>query len=614
MESLVRFSKTERRSFHDTEYILSVSGDNESLSIEVEHAQDGRRWRAKFAARFIEEITQRTGNAKAFDVFVRMLLSALAQESDSVYLDILTARDLEMLRRHANPQGPPATTSTASQSDKRYMILTYRAEFDKVHYPLPLAMDEQSEEDRLRSMVERLRTQLSQAQGTIIKLEQKASEQEAAGWQPSQDSDRVGQLQREKVDLGEALQKVQKEADQLRSELRLRVSHSGHGSDELQKLRGELTRMKGENKTLKDELRQQQLASKRGGENVKLELKSERMKADRLQAQVRKLEEEKRVLGNKLQAASRGQSAASRGQSAERSRAASRTPSADRVRPPSRPVSGSRPSSRQPPPQGRTSRAPSAASSRERTPSPSSFLTGARGRQAHGPPQREPREPQSRGQAAMNRSGSPGIRGEDRTYSPGATLSPYRRPSGPPAQRRTPSPGTRSRERTPSPGPRNAGPPAPGANGAANRASLTLRERAAAAATPGAGSSSCGQKPVSTRYGGAGSSRPTSASRGAGIRQANAATVASGLDAADMRSPPAPEPGPPGPAAPHQPGSLFGLAANLGLSPGSLAAPAGAGVVASSLGTSSEEAEACDIDARLQALQSFLKQTKNIAA
>eukprot|EP00439_Symbiodinium_sp_Y106_P010847 s6661_g1.t1 len=92
-----------------------------------------------------EEITRRTGNAKKFDVFVRMLLSALAQESDSVYLDVLTARDLEMLRRHANPEAPPAAPATM-QPDKRYMILTYRAEFDKVHYPLPLALDERSEE------------------------------------------------------------------------------------------------------------------------------------------------------------------------------------------------------------------------------------------------------------------------------------------------------------------------------------------------------------------------------------------------------------------------------------------------------------------------------------
>merc|ERR1719210_1431430 len=126
MEAL-GFSKTVRRTFHDTPYVVSVTGDSESLKIEVEHAEDGKRWRAKFAASFIEEITQRTGNAKKFDIFVRMMLSALAQESDSVYLDVLTARDLEMLRRHANPQGPPTTTSAAAQSDKRYLILTYCA-------------------------------------------------------------------------------------------------------------------------------------------------------------------------------------------------------------------------------------------------------------------------------------------------------------------------------------------------------------------------------------------------------------------------------------------------------------------------------------------------------
>jgi len=171
MEAL-GFSKKARRDFHGIPYVIAVSGDNESLSIEVEHEEDGRRWRSKFAARFIEEVTQRTGNAKKFDVFVQMLLSALVQESGAVYLDVLTARDLEMLRRHANPQGPP-TTSAVGQSDKRYLILTYRAEFDKVHYPLPLPLDERSEEETLRGMVGRLRAELEEAHRMIEDLQQK---------------------------------------------------------------------------------------------------------------------------------------------------------------------------------------------------------------------------------------------------------------------------------------------------------------------------------------------------------------------------------------------------------------------------------------------------------
>lgn len=42
----------------------------------------------------VEEITHKTGNFKKFAVFVRMLLSALQQRSDSVFVDLLTYSDL----------------------------------------------------------------------------------------------------------------------------------------------------------------------------------------------------------------------------------------------------------------------------------------------------------------------------------------------------------------------------------------------------------------------------------------------------------------------------------------------------------------------------------------
>lgn len=46
----------------------------------------------------IEEITQKTGNFKKFPVFVKMLRSAILQESDSVFVDLLTYQDFEMLK------------------------------------------------------------------------------------------------------------------------------------------------------------------------------------------------------------------------------------------------------------------------------------------------------------------------------------------------------------------------------------------------------------------------------------------------------------------------------------------------------------------------------------
>jgi hypothetical protein len=46
----------------------------------------------------VEDITQKTGNYKKFSVFVQMLTSALAQRSESVFVDLLTYTDLEMLK------------------------------------------------------------------------------------------------------------------------------------------------------------------------------------------------------------------------------------------------------------------------------------------------------------------------------------------------------------------------------------------------------------------------------------------------------------------------------------------------------------------------------------
>lgn len=43
----------------------------------------------------IEEITRKTGNYKRFPIFVRMLFSALTQQSESVFIDLLTYADLE---------------------------------------------------------------------------------------------------------------------------------------------------------------------------------------------------------------------------------------------------------------------------------------------------------------------------------------------------------------------------------------------------------------------------------------------------------------------------------------------------------------------------------------
>ncbi|KAJ7422692.1 hypothetical protein WISP_36842 [Willisornis vidua] len=87
----------------------------------------------------IEDLTRKTGNFKQFGIFCSMLESALMQSSESVSLELLTYADLETLRswKVGAVTRPPHSTSSLLSS-KRYLILIYSVEFDRIHYPLPL--------------------------------------------------------------------------------------------------------------------------------------------------------------------------------------------------------------------------------------------------------------------------------------------------------------------------------------------------------------------------------------------------------------------------------------------------------------------------------------------
>lgn len=98
----------------------------------------------------IEEISHKAGNFKKFGVFVKMLATAFTEEKDSVlFVDLLTFADLELLKARKNGGQLPTSRSAASieaanraPTNKRYIILTYNGEFDRVHYPLPLLYED----------------------------------------------------------------------------------------------------------------------------------------------------------------------------------------------------------------------------------------------------------------------------------------------------------------------------------------------------------------------------------------------------------------------------------------------------------------------------------------
>jgi coiled-coil domain-containing protein 61 len=101
-----------------------------------------------------------------------MLNSAFARESESVYVDLLTYNDLELLkaRKLGNGTSLAANTSSSSMSRshmKRYVILTYSGEFDRVHFPLPLVYEESPNVKALQRTIRRLRKQAQQHEAVL---------------------------------------------------------------------------------------------------------------------------------------------------------------------------------------------------------------------------------------------------------------------------------------------------------------------------------------------------------------------------------------------------------------------------------------------------------------
>ena len=109
------------------------------LIIEAEQRSNGARWTGEFSAKYVEEMSLKTGNFKKFTLFIKMLSSALSKSSEHVFIDLLTFEDLEALKvRKLQAAGQPIPNVTnpqkqqmAQAQNKRYMILTYVVEFDK---------------------------------------------------------------------------------------------------------------------------------------------------------------------------------------------------------------------------------------------------------------------------------------------------------------------------------------------------------------------------------------------------------------------------------------------------------------------------------------------------
>ncbi|XP_035669643.1 coiled-coil domain-containing protein 61-like [Branchiostoma floridae] len=151
-------------SFRGAEFTvtMNVTGGDQ-LAVEVQDKLTADQWAGTFSSSYLEDLTHKTGNYKSFPIFVNMLESALTQTCDSVTLDLLTYTDLETLRGKKGFAGtkPLPASHVGVLTTKRYLILTYTVEFDRIHYPLPLPYVGKPDPAVLQETIRRLNEQIN---------------------------------------------------------------------------------------------------------------------------------------------------------------------------------------------------------------------------------------------------------------------------------------------------------------------------------------------------------------------------------------------------------------------------------------------------------------------
>ena len=165
------------------DYILYLNTSDINLNISLEQCSETLYWNSVFDSRYLEEITNKAGSFKTFEVFLKMLMSGLSYESDNVLVDLISYKDLEIMRNRKN--NLQTSTNNLSESNnlsndlsiinKKYLIISYSNEFEKVHYPLPINFIVQPEISLTLRTIERLKGYISKNIGPNSNIMGKSS-------------------------------------------------------------------------------------------------------------------------------------------------------------------------------------------------------------------------------------------------------------------------------------------------------------------------------------------------------------------------------------------------------------------------------------------------------
>ncbi|KAK5648605.1 hypothetical protein RI129_003497 [Pyrocoelia pectoralis] len=147
--------------FHHKQYLLKLNSAN-CLEIVLTDKQTGEEWECSYDIAYIENLTRKTGNFKQFEIFTTMLKSGLLKTSECISLDLLTLEDLESMK--VRKVKSSSRINTNGNNNRRYLIVTYSVEFDKIKYPITLEYCGLPDPAILQATVKKLETKLKKTE------------------------------------------------------------------------------------------------------------------------------------------------------------------------------------------------------------------------------------------------------------------------------------------------------------------------------------------------------------------------------------------------------------------------------------------------------------------
>jgi coiled-coil domain-containing protein 61 len=227
-----------------------------------------------------------------------VFLTMLTSKSSTTNIDVLTLSELKSMKQKSSSKPHPSTSSSAD-SGRRYVILTYVGEFDKVHYPLPLKVAEddlgpaETQVDLLRyevnqkdEEIRRLTEDLAAARTSLESTEAAAVDSPP----PPPHSGNVGDLKRKNASLRRKLTAMEaafleetkrnkKEIRELKASI-ASVSQESKGENKIEQLRRKLS-------SLSSALRKERENHSRTKNGATIKLTRLREELERVKSEVR---------------------------------------------------------------------------------------------------------------------------------------------------------------------------------------------------------------------------------------------------------------------------------------------------------------------------------------